>query len=92
MENMILSMTSLLKQISLVCFIVYYHFMYYISLECANALVEQQKMLLEIKSLDKIEEIEIERANIERKEKKDKLVRKTVENYKKLAGREEEDG
>ena len=43
-------------------------------------------------ALDKIEEIEIERANIERKEKKDKLVRKTVENYKKLAGREEEDG
>ena len=39
-----------------------------------------------------LEEIEIERANIERKEKKDKLVRKTVENYKKLAGREEEDG
>ena len=43
-------------------------------------------------ALDKIEEIEIEKANIERKEKKDKLVRKTVENYKKLAGREEEDG
>ena len=43
-------------------------------------------------AIDKIEEIEIERANIERKEKKDKLVRKTVENYKKLAGREEEDG
>ncbi|MDY5995995.1 MAG: F0F1 ATP synthase subunit gamma [Bacilli bacterium] len=43
-------------------------------------------------ALDKIEEIEIERTNIERKEKKDKLVRKTVENYKKLAGREEEDG
>ena len=53
--------------------------MYYISLITSEA-------------LDKIEEIEIERANIERKEKKDKLVRKTVENYKKLAGREEEDG
>lgn len=43
-------------------------------------------------ALDKIEEIETDRANLERKEKKDKLVRKTVENYKKLAGREEEDG
>ena len=43
-------------------------------------------------ALDKIEEIETDRANLERKEMKDKLVRKTVENYKKLAGREEEDG
>lgn len=43
-------------------------------------------------ALDKIEEIETDRANLEKKEKKDKLVRKTVENYKKLAGREEEDG
>lgn len=43
-------------------------------------------------ALDKIEEIEIDRANMERKMKKDKLVRKTVDNYKKLSGREEEDG
>ena len=43
-------------------------------------------------ALDKIEEIEIDRANMERKIKKDKLVRKTVDNYKKLSGREEEDG
>lgn len=43
-------------------------------------------------ALDKIEELEIDKANMERKIKKDKLVRKTVDNYKKLAGREEEDG
>ncbi len=43
-------------------------------------------------ALDKIEEIEIDRANMERKMKKDKLVRKTVDNYKKLSSREEEDG
>lgn len=43
-------------------------------------------------ALDKIEEIEIDRANMERKMKKDKLVRKTVDNYKKLFSREEEDG
>lgn len=43
-------------------------------------------------ALDKIEEIEIDRANMERKMKKDKLVKKTVDNYKKLSGREEEDG
>ena len=43
-------------------------------------------------ALDKIEEIEIDRANMERKMTKDKLVRKTVDNYKKLSGREEEDG
>lgn len=43
-------------------------------------------------ALDKIEEIEIDRVNMERKMKKDKLVRKTVDNYKKLSGREEEDG
>lgn len=43
-------------------------------------------------ALDKIEEIEIDRANMERKMKKDKLVRKTVDNYKKLSSMEEEDG
>lgn len=43
-------------------------------------------------ALDKIEELEIDKANMERKIKKDKLVRKTVDNYKKLNGREEEDG
>ena len=41
-------------------------------------------------ALDKIDEIEIEQANLERKEKKEKIVSKTVENFKKLAGREEE--
>ena len=43
-------------------------------------------------ALDKIEEIEIEQANTLRKEKKDKLVKKTVENFKKISAREEEDG
>ncbi len=43
-------------------------------------------------ALDKIEEIEIDRANMERKIKKDKLVRKTVDNYKKLSSREDNDG
>ena len=42
-------------------------------------------------ALDKIEEIEIDSENKKRREKKDKLVKKTVENYKKLA-REEENG
>lgn len=42
-------------------------------------------------ALDKIEEMEIDSENKKRREKKDKLVKKTVENYKKLA-REEEHG
>lgn len=43
-------------------------------------------------ALDKIEEIEIEQANEIRREKKSKLVKKTVENFKKTASREEENG
>ena len=43
-------------------------------------------------ALDKIEEIEIEQANASRKEKKNKLVKKAVENFKKISAREEEDG
>lgn len=43
-------------------------------------------------ALDKIEEIEEEQANTERKIKKDKLVIKTVENYKKISSWEEENG
>ena len=42
-------------------------------------------------ALDKIEEIEIEQANTARKAKKDKLVKKTVENFKKVSAREGED-
>ena len=43
-------------------------------------------------ALDKIDEIEIEQANELRKNKKEKLVKKTVENFKKISTREEEDG
>lgn len=43
-------------------------------------------------ALDKIEEMEFEQANRERKEKKSKLVVKTVENFKKISSREEENG
>lgn len=43
-------------------------------------------------ALDKIEEIEIEEENKIRKEKKSKLITKTVENYKKISSREEENG
>jgi len=43
-------------------------------------------------ALDKIEEIEEETRNKERKEKKNKLVLKTVENFKKISSREEENG
>ena len=43
-------------------------------------------------ALDKIDEIEIEQANELRKSKKEKLVKKTVENFKKISAREEEDG
>ena len=42
-------------------------------------------------ALDKIDEIEIEQANELRKNKKEKLVKKTVENFKKISTREEED-
>ena len=42
-------------------------------------------------ALDKIDEIEIEQANELRKSKKEKLVKKTVENFKKISTREEED-
>lgn len=40
-------------------------------------------------ALDKIEEIEIEQENKIRKEKKDKLIKKTVENFKKVSRGEE---
>lgn len=43
-------------------------------------------------ALDKIEEMELEQANRDRKEKKNKLVIKTVENFKKISSREEENG
>lgn len=43
-------------------------------------------------ALDKIEEIELEQANSDRKIKKDKLVIKTVENYKKISSWEGENG
>lgn len=43
-------------------------------------------------ALDKIEEIEIKQQNKIRKEKKSKLVLKTVENFKKVSSREEENG
>ena len=43
-------------------------------------------------ALDKIEEIETEQANVIRKEKKSKLVKKTVENFKKMSSKEEENG
>lgn len=43
-------------------------------------------------ALDKIEEIEIEQENEKRREKKSKLVKKTVENFKKISSREEENG
>lgn len=43
-------------------------------------------------ALDKIEVIEEEKQNEERKYKKDKLVRKTVENFKKVSSWEEENG
>lgn len=43
-------------------------------------------------ALDKIEEIEIEKENEKRREKKSKLVKKTVENFKKVSSREEENG
>ena len=43
-------------------------------------------------AIDKIDEIEIEQANASRKEKKNKFVKKTVENFKKISAREEEDG
>lgn len=43
-------------------------------------------------ALDKIEEIEIEQENEMRRSKKDKLVLKTVENFKKISSREEENG
>lgn len=42
-------------------------------------------------ALDKIDELEIEQANQLRKNKKEKLVKKTVENFKKISTREEED-
>lgn len=40
-------------------------------------------------AIDKIEEIEIEQENERRREKKSKLVKKTVENFKKVSSREE---
>ena len=43
-------------------------------------------------ALDKIEEIEIEQENERRREKKSKLVKKTVENFKKASSREVENG
>ena len=43
-------------------------------------------------ALDKIEEIEIEQENEKRRIKKDKLVKKTVENFKKASSREVENG
>lgn len=43
-------------------------------------------------AIDKIEEIEIEQENEKRRVKKSKLVRKTVENFKKVSSREEENG
>ena len=43
-------------------------------------------------AIDKIEELEIDKKNEERREKKSKLVRKTVENFKKITSREEENG
>ena len=41
-------------------------------------------------ALDKIEEIEIKQENEKRREKKDKLVLKTVENFKKISSWEED--
>jgi F0F1-type ATP synthase gamma subunit len=43
-------------------------------------------------AIDKIEEIEMERKNEKRREMKSKLVKKTVENFKKVSSREEENG
>ena len=43
-------------------------------------------------AIDKIEELEIDKKNEERREKKSKLVRKTLENFKKITSREEENG
>ena len=43
-------------------------------------------------ALDKIDEMEIEQANEMRREKKSKLVLKTVENFKKIMNQEEENG
>ena len=43
-------------------------------------------------AIDKIEELEIEQENEKRREKKSKLVKKTVENFKKISSREEENG
>ena len=43
-------------------------------------------------AIDKIEELEIEQENENRREKKSKLVKKTVENFKKISSREEENG
>ena len=43
-------------------------------------------------ALDTIEEMEIEQENEIRREKKSKLVKKTVENFKKISSREEENG
>lgn len=43
-------------------------------------------------ALDTIEEIEIEKANEIRREKKSKLVKKTVENFKKMSSGEEDNG
>ena len=45
-----------------------------------------------IEALDKIDEMEIEQANEMRREKKSKLVLKTVENFKKIMNQEEENG
>ena len=41
-------------------------------------------------ALETIEEMEIEQANVIRREKKSKLVKKTVENFKKMSSGEEE--
>lgn len=43
-------------------------------------------------AIDKIEEMEIEHENEKRREIKSKLVKKTVENFKKVSSREEENG
>ncbi len=43
-------------------------------------------------ALDKIEEIEIEEENKNRRNKKDKLVKKTVENFKKVSMEGENNG
>lgn len=61
--------------------------------ECVSRAAENVlRNQITTQAIDKIEEIEIEQENEKRREKKSKLVKKTVENFKKLSSREEENG